>query len=331
MKLKKVKVLEGFDGGCSLGVSRSGKVMVACDVTCRVWDTRTWKVRGETDEVDEAGKSIQVFDLSPDGDFLAVGDLHLTTKVFDTRTGKRVAQLSKPKKDTHTSANHLAFSPDGSEVASVTHSKLQVFRAGDWHSAREYPLHPPQISAMGYTPDGKSLVTASGKSVVFWNTTDAKKKLELTGHKKLVHSFAIAVDGTFIATPSEDEVVMLWKLPSGKKYAEYTGHEDKVFRVVLSPDGKTAASFDYNDEFHLWDTKTQQQVAKVQGGDYEKMAFSPDGRWLVIPDFQESLRVVDARDGQVVAEIEAGYGMAFVGGRMAVSQGSKVVLWEFGK
>jgi hypothetical protein len=57
--LKKFKTLDGFErGGALLRASRSGKVLVACDVACRAWDTRTWKVIGEIDDVEEDDGSI---------------------------------------------------------------------------------------------------------------------------------------------------------------------------------------------------------------------------------------------------------------------------------
>ena len=330
MKLKKVKVLKSLEDGCLLRASRSGKVMAECGSTARVWDTRTWKVISEIDELDE-DEWMAVCDLSPDGKLLAAGQALRSTRVFDTRTGRRVAQLSEPVRRQRNSAELLKFSPDGSALACVKSSKLQVFRTGDWESPLNYPLHPPKIADLAWTADGKSVVTASGKKVIFWSSRDTKKKMQLTGHQKLVQSVAIASDGTFMATASEDKTVMLWKLPSGKKYAEYTGHATLVFRVLLTPDGKTAASWDYKNEVHLWDTRTLKLLGKAEAEEGEEMAFSPDGRVLVLPYILGPLQVVDARNGKLVARMKEGNSVAFVGGRMAVSQGAKIVLWEWGK
>ena len=75
MKLKKFKTLDGFErGGALLRASRSGKVLVACDVACRAWDTRTWKVIGEIEDVEEDDGPVGACDLTPDGSLLAVGD-----------------------------------------------------------------------------------------------------------------------------------------------------------------------------------------------------------------------------------------------------------------
>lgn len=334
MTLKKVKALHGFDNGCVLRVSRSGSVMVGCDVAGRVWDTRTWKVIAELDDVAGEDGGVAACDLSPDGRLLAVGNSFSTTQVFDTRTGKRVARLSQPKEGIVNSADHVAFSPDGRLLACAKHRKLDVFRASDWQPAWAHPGHPPQIAALAFTPDGAMLATASGKSVVFWGTADGKRKLELVGHKKLVHGAAMPADGSFVATPSEDGLVILWELPSGKRYAEYAGHEDKVFAVAVSPDGRTAASSDYNDEFHLWDTATRRLIGKVTEGNYEQMTFSPDGKFLAVPGgagYADSLRLINTRDGKVVAKVKDGESVAFVGRRMAVSQGRNVVVWELAK
>jgi WD40 repeat protein len=334
MKLKKVKTLKGYDRGCRLRVSKSGRVLVGCSIGGRAWDTRTWKVISEFVPVDgPESRGIGECDLSPDGRFLAAGGALFTTQVFDTRTGRCVAQLSRPKKDVINSADHLAFSPDGRLLASTKHKKLEMFRVSDWQPAWTHPGHPPQIAGIAFTPDGTMLATASGKSVAFWSTVDGRRLLDLVGHKKLVHSAAMPADGSFVATPSEDHSVILWALPSGKRIAEFTGHEDMVFAAWVTSDGLTAASYDYNSEFHLWDTQTRRLIAKVSEGDQEGTRFSPDGRFLAIPGSGSflTLRLIDARDGKVAASIKDGDDVAFFGRRMAVSQGDKVVIYEIGR
>lgn len=342
MKLKKLKTLNGFERTNQLQASRSGDVLVGGgDVACKVWDGRTGKVLAKFNKLDDEDGVGVYNDLSPDGTLLAVGHWHMTTGVFDLRTGKRVARLSKLKKDTPTSAHPVAFSPDGKLLACVNWGKLEVFRVKDWQPAWPAVQHRPQIAGIAWTPDSKQVASSGGKSIIFWNAVDGKKTLELTGHKKMVHGPAIAADGSFVATPGEDGVVKLWKLPSGKPFGEYADHKTLIFRVILAADGRTAASYGYNDEHHLWDTATQRQIGKQSSSSDSAIAFSPDGQWLVIPGFDvtrnrrrsEPLRLIDTRTGKVAATLDPTFErIAFVGeNRLATAQPGKVVLWEIVK
>ena len=68
-------------------------------------------------------------------------------------------------------------------------------------------------------------------------------KSTLTGHTDTVEQVAIAPDGTWLATASNDKTARIWTA-DGTARATLTGHKDWVTRVVIAPDGTWLATGD---------------------------------------------------------------------------------------
>ena len=66
---------------------------------------------------------------------------------------------------------------------------------------------------MTYSPDGKTLATASPESMVhIWDADTGALLKTLTGHTKPVSKAAYSPDGKTLATVSRDGTVLLWDI-----------------------------------------------------------------------------------------------------------------------
>src|SRR5262244_2736500 len=73
----------------------------------------------------------------------------------------------------------------------------------------------------------------------------------LTGHTSALWTVAIAPDGTWLATASNDKTARIWAA-DGTPRATLTGHTDWVTRVAIAPDGTWLATAGRDGTVRTW-------------------------------------------------------------------------------
>jgi WD40 repeat protein len=158
------------------------------------------------------------------------------------------------------------------------------------------------VTSVAYAPDGSTLATAGGHTLVFkpgevklWDLKAGKEKAALPGHSSTVWSVAFDREGKRLATASYDKSVKIWDASSGKELSTIKGHANWVTCVAFSPDGALLVTGSEDTTAKLWDASSGAEKAtlKGHGGTVRSAAFSPNGKMLATASFDNTIKIWD--------------------------------------
>jgi RNA polymerase sigma factor (sigma-70 family) len=213
--------------------------------------------------------------------------------------------------DNYTTA--VALSTDGWVVArgssANTVTLWAVASRKELHTLRG---HTAPIFCLAFSPDGKTLASATGDyiketcpgEVKLWDVATGKERARLPGHRRMVLSLAFSPDGKTLASSSD--TVKLWDVGTGKEKLELKPTGGSPWSLAFSPDGKVLATGvgvweDNTPGFvYLWDARTGKERATLRGhrGVVACLGFAPDGKTLASADSRGTLKLWDAATGR---------------------------------
>ncbi|MFE2645455.1 WD40 repeat domain-containing protein [Streptomyces nigra] len=129
-------------------------------------------------------------------------------------------------------------------------------------------------------------------------------------------ALAVAPDGTWLATGSEDGTVRIWDRASGTCTATLAGHTAGVDALAVAPDGTWLATGSRDRTARIWDRTRVTCTAVLSGhGDWvHSVAVSQDGSTLITASRDGTMRIWDPTTG------------ACTGNRIASALGSRSVV-----
>ena len=330
----------------ALSFSADGKTLVSGseDNTVQLWDLQTgelkYRLKGHLDDVNAV-----IF--SKDGELFASGSDDGTIRLWAAHTGEMLTILKGDAKFPE-GIKALAFSPNGTTLASATTDQIWLWNIATKQIIRILEGHTWNVSALAFSPDRKTIASAGRDwTLRLWDAPTGKLRKTFAEHTSAVNTLAFSPDGRTLASASWGLIrlwntngvpLRLWYARTGEHLENFIYHIDYVRAVVFSPDGKHLASGGYDSRLRLWEANTGNHIATLRGGG-PAVAFSPDGK-LIASEYGGdniigTIALWDVHTGELRHVLSKCHSpltcMAFSpDGKTLVSAGrdSEIVLWD---
>lgn len=262
---------------------------------------------------------VQTVDWSPDGTQIAFAGGGLTcTKQTDAQFAVTIMDVStrqiiKTLSGHHCDISSVAWSPDGSRIAS---SSLDVkAKVWDVNTGEVISTSSPPIIGIGqlvWSPDGTKIADVWVEDFRFeiWDAATGQliQTVGLTGGTSLF-TIAWSPDGTKIVSDGGDDgTLRIWDAFTGQLVTTFTGHTDNVRSVDWSLDGAKIASASSDNTIRIWDAANGQTLQVIQA-DARDVAWHPSGNIIAAAiRGDDTVRVWDTSTGEELAVVQSKVG-----------------------
>lgn len=296
-----------------------------------------WEPRSNAKPIELRGHRDEIVALSwrPDGKQLVTVSLDGTARIWEARSGRELAVW----RDIGPDVRDVAWSPTTAQIAIVSNEgRLQIWSVGT--GRQESSLNPegPSEATVNvvWSPNGRQVLTASGKTVRVWTASGDSKPIILRGHSDVVLDASWSPEGSRILTAG-DRTARIWNARTGQEIAVLKGHTDIVTRASWSFDGQRVATAANDLTARVWDANSGREVAVFKGhtGWVLSVAWSPDGERLVTASSDATARVWTLDGSQPPAILQGHLGALLAarwspeGNRLVtISKDSTARVWE---
>jgi WD40 repeat protein len=151
-------------------------------------------------------------------------------------------------------------------------------------------------------------VGGENKLVEIWSDEGLEQRF--TGHTDVVNQVAWSLDGSRLASASDDGTTIVWDTKAGKALLTLGTpvNDNSVKWVAWSPDGKRIGTAHGDGSARLWDAASGKVALTLrQGGDgteLTRIEWSPDGDRIALAGSKKFAAIFDAKTGAEVLKLE---------------------------
>jgi len=326
----------------SVAISADGQLAASGDShgNVKLWDVRRGKeIRGFRAHEPMNGMPqapIESLDLSPDGRLLvtaASADPARAARLWDTKTGKKVAELTRKHYSSLSPPRFVGFTADGKEILLGTLDAVSVWDVATRRLGREYTGFGTMPLTVAMTPDGSLLATGysrMGASLRLYDGKSTELLHELGEPGSLYSTVVFSPDGSEVVSFDRDrKEVRRWETASLRPLRTVKVDAPAMLDGALAPDGRSFIIANIQ-ELVRWDAATGRELERWKGASITtwSLAWSKDGRWLLTGTPDGTVSLWDARKKQKLKDLPGKFDTAMgvdvsADGRWALGHGSR--------
>jgi WD40 repeat protein len=171
---------------------------------------------------------------------------------------------------------------------------------------------PVPVSALAFSPDGKTLAAGGYQEVLLWDLAGAKlaKRIGVGQIGDFVRSVAFRPGAPWLAvaegTAYGPGAVKIFDVGSGQPVLAFQEPKDAVFAVAFSPDGKLLAAGGADNVARVWSVDENKLVTELKGhtGWVLGVSFSADGKFLATSSDDRTAQVWEVGTWKLVAKLD---------------------------
>jgi len=174
----------------------------------------------------------------------------------------------------------VAFSPDGSTIATVGHRTIKLWNASTRTPLRDWQINDIAIYSVAFSPDGTRLMTCGFYKVQVWDVESGREQYSILGEGgRAWLCVRFTRDGQRIAASNGKGQVKLWDAADGSPIMTINAHSNSVPKFEFSPDDARLLTASYDRTARLFDMASGQRLVTLHTSDrtVDSIAVSPDG------------------------------------------------------
>ena len=234
-----------------IALSENGRfaLTASADNLVRLWDMETrQQIRTLTGH--EGIVTTVVF--APDGETAVSAGLDHTLIWWNLDSGSIIQRLQG-----HTDAITTVRFLSETEVVSTSldgstriWNLTPAWQLAQWRGTNRIQPEGP-TRAISFSPNGQTVLSASGNQLILWDVASGEPIRELGGHENEIWAVSFSPNGRRALSGAIDGELIYWNVETGSAIRQWTGHPYAVNSVAFSSDGQKALSAAERPANHL--------------------------------------------------------------------------------
>lgn len=208
----------------------------------------------------------------------------------------------------------LAFSPDGTQMASSGYHEVLIWNVADGAQIRRITNVAERTHEIQYSPDGTLIAVAAGTpaqngEIKLFKAADGSLVKDLVTTSDAMFALSFSPDGKRLAAGGADRAIRVFNVETGVQELLIEDHADWVMGIAWSPDGTKLASASRDKTSKVFDAKTGDSLVTFPGHGEPVFGvqFLPSGTEIATAGRDKQIRIWNAANAAQVRAI-GGFG-----------------------